>query len=91
MNLRNSAGFPSNSPNPQACSTLENPISAKSFSQFLTANQAKYGIRYSKHVLDNHRGFHNVLVLIDPNKPGVLDGTFFEEQQNQAPYAPFLP
>ena len=70
---------------------LENPISAKSFSQFLAANQAKYGIRYSKHVLDNHRGFHNILVLIDPNKPGALDGAFFEEQQNQAPYAPFLP
>ena len=70
---------------------LENPISAKSFSQFLTANQAKYGIRYSKHVLDNHRGFHNILVLIDPNKPGTLDDAFFEEQQNQAPYAPSLP
>ena len=70
---------------------LENPISAKSFSQFLAANQAKYGIQYSKHVLDDHRGFHNILVLIDPNKPGALDGAFFEEQQSNAPYAPFLP
>ena len=48
-------------------------------------------IQHSKHVLSNHRGYRNILVLIDPNKPGALDGAFFEEQQNQAPYAPFLP
>jgi putative DNA primase/helicase len=70
---------------------LEHPLSAKSFSQFLLQNQGKYGIRYSKHVLDNHRGFHNILVLIDPKKPGALDGAFFEEQQDHAPYLPFLP
>ena len=46
---------------------------------------------HPKHVLDNHRGFHNILVLIDPNKPGALDGAFFEEQQSHAPYTPFLP
>ena len=70
---------------------LEKPLSANTFKQYLKQHADKYGIVYSKHVLDNHRGFHNILVLIDPNKPGALDGAFFEEQQNQAPYAPFLP
>ena len=70
---------------------LENPVAARTFSAYLFQNQGKYGIQHSKHVLDNHRGYRNILVLIDPNKPGALDGTFFEEQQNQAPYAPFLP
>ena len=35
--------------------------------------------------------FCHILVLIDPNKPGALDGAYFEEQENQAPDAPFLP
>ena len=70
---------------------LENPVASKTFSNYLFQNQGKYGIQYSKHVLDNHRGYRNILVLIDPNKPGALDGAFFEEHQNQAPYAPFLP
>jgi putative DNA primase/helicase len=70
---------------------LENPVASRTFSNYLFQNQGKYGIQYSKHVLDNHRGYRNILVLIDPNKPGALDGAFFEEQQNQAPYAPFLP
>ena len=70
---------------------LENPVAARTFSAYLFQNQGKYGIQHSKHVLDNHRGYRNILVLIDPNKPGALDGAFFEEQQNQAPYAPFLP
>ena len=70
---------------------LENPIATRSFSQYLKDNQGKYGIEYTKHALDNQRGFRHILVLIDPNKPGALDDAFFEEQQNQAPYAPFLP
>ena len=70
---------------------LENPIATRSFSQYLKDNQGKYGIEYTKHALDNQRGFRHILVLIDPNKPGALDGAYFEEQQNQAPYAPFLP
>jgi len=53
--------------------------------------KAGYGIEYTKHALDNQRGFRHILVLIDPNKPGALDGAYFEEQENQAPYAPFLP
>ena len=70
---------------------LENPVAPKSFSHYLRENEVKYGIQYSKHALDNQRGFRHILVLIDPNKPGALDDAFFEEQQNQAPYAPFLP
>lgn len=70
---------------------LENPISSKSFSQFLAANQAKYGIRYSKHVLDDHRGFHNILVLIDPNKPGALDGAFLRNNRIKRPMRPSCP
>jgi putative DNA primase/helicase len=70
---------------------LENPIATRSFSQYLKDNQGKYGIEYTKHALDNQRGFRHILVLIDPNKPGALDDAFFEEQENQAPYAPFLP
>ena len=70
---------------------LENPVASRSFSHYLKQNQSKYGIRYSKHALDNQRGFHNILVLIDPNKPGALDNAYFEEEQKQAPYAPFLP
>ena len=70
---------------------LENPVAPKSFSHYLRENEVKYGIQYSKHALDNQRGFRHILVLIDPNKPGALDAAFFEEQQNQAPYVPFLP
>ena len=46
---------------------LEIPLSQKTFSQYLTQNAGAYGILYSKHVIDNQRGFKNILVLIDPD------------------------
>lgn len=56
---------------------LEIPLSQKTFSQYLTQNAGTYGILYSKHVIDNQRGFKNILVLIDPDKPGAMEDTFF--------------
>lgn len=57
---------------------LEAPLAQKTFSQYLSQNAGKYGIRYSKHVIDNQRGFQNILVLIDPDKPGALDDSFLQ-------------
>ena len=70
---------------------LEIPLSQKTFSQYLTQNAGTYGILYSKHVIDNQRGFKNILVLIDPDKPGAMEDTFSGEPENHPPYAPYLP
>ena len=47
---------------------LEKPLSANTFKQYLKQNADKYGIVYSKHILDGKRGYRNILVLINPDK-----------------------
>lgn len=47
---------------------LEKPLSANTFKQYLKQHADKYGIVYSKHILDGKRGYRNILVLINPDK-----------------------
>lgn len=47
---------------------LEKPLSATTFKQYLSQNADQYGLEYSKHILNNRRGYKNILVLIDPDK-----------------------
>ena len=47
---------------------LEKPLSANTFKQYLKQQADKYGIVYSKHILDGKRGYRNILVLINPDK-----------------------
>lgn len=44
---------------------LEKPLSQKSFIQFLRQNESSYGISYSKHVLGDQRGFHDLFVQVN--------------------------
>ena len=46
---------------------LEKPLSANTFKQYLKQHADKYGIVYSKHILDGKRGYRNILVLINPD------------------------
>lgn len=48
---------------------LEKPLSANTFKQYLKQNADKYGIVYSKHILNNQRGYCNILVLVNPENP----------------------
>lgn len=48
---------------------LENALSQRSFVEFLRHHESAYGIRYSKHVLNNQRGFENILVQVNPDFP----------------------
>ena len=47
---------------------LEKPLSANTFKQYLKQHADKYGIVYSKHILDGKRGYRNILVLINPDR-----------------------
>lgn len=47
---------------------LEKPLSATTFKQYLSQNADQYGLEYSKHILNNRRGYRNILVLIDPER-----------------------
>ena len=47
---------------------LEKPLSPNTFKQYLKQNADKYGIIYSKHILDGKRGYRNILVLVNPDK-----------------------
>ena len=47
---------------------LEKPLSATTFKQYLSQNAEQYGLEYSKHILNNRRGYRNILVEINPDR-----------------------
>lgn len=48
---------------------LETTLSARTFSQYLIQHAKEYGIVYSKSAIDGQRGFWNILVLVNPDRP----------------------
>ena len=47
---------------------LEKPMSATTFKQYLSQNAEQYGLEYSKHILNNRRGYRNILVQVAPER-----------------------
>lgn len=47
---------------------LEKPLSATTFKQYLSQNAEQYGLEYSKHIINNRRGYRNILVQINPDR-----------------------